>query len=500
MKIKRSFLLIISLSLMMILSLKVNCYAEPNFHSGSIYVEVNTGGKDGMLINLSTKQSLAATYGITYNSSTNTVTCKNTSIGGINYSGSKDLNIKIEGTVRVIYNPEYYYWDMDEPDEDLRTGFFEAPAALVRTHLDGSNGNVIVEGSGKDSSKLVLEGAWVKLVSTNDNMVDYKEDQYGTVSFSNLTVSQGTSAQTQVYNIMGCNKCTVTDCDMKVDQLTATSLLTVKNSTINCRIFGSYKKIDVQNSKVTIDNSKVSATGDAALDQEGLIFGTVDLHGERLYGGSTKAEYQLDPTDKNLTNMYGNLTLSSGSCSYKMINGKKYLLITQENLNLPMKNSNKSGTSTTARTGFSSSPAVNTKLTVGKMDYVVTKRDSQVAFAGPKNKKATSCNIPNTIKAKGHTYKVTSIKNGAFKNNKKLTSVIIGKNVASIGKSAFAGCSKLKKVTIKTLKLKKNKVGANAFKGIKAKAVIRVPKKKLKAYKKILLKKGVKKKAKFKGI
>lgn len=54
----------------------------------------------------------------------------------------------------------------------------------------------------------------------------------------------------------------------------------------------------------------------------------------------------------------------------------------------------------------------------------------------------------------------------------------------------FAGCSKLKKITIKSTKLKK--IGKNAFKGINKKAVIRIPKSKNKTYKKLLKKGGVK--------
>ena len=67
----------------------------------------------------------------------------------------------------------------------------------------------------------------------------------------------------------------------------------------------------------------------------------------------------------------------------------------------------------------------------------------------------------------------------------------------SIGEQAFYGCKKLKYITIKSTKLNTKKVGSKAFTGIKAKATIKVPKKKYNAYKKMLLKKGVSKKAKF---
>ena len=57
---------------------------------------------------------------------------------------------------------------------------------------------------------------------------------------------------------------------------------------------------------------------------------------------------------------------------------------------------------------------------------------------------------------------------------------------------------KLKKITIKSTKLTKKTIGSKAFTGINKKAVIKCPKGKKAAYKKILLKKGMKKSMKFK--
>ena len=73
-----------------------------------------------------------------------------------------------------------------------------------------------------------------------------------------------------------------------------------------------------------------------------------------------------------------------------------------------------------------------------------------------------------------------------------MSKIIISKNIIKIGANAFKGCSNLKTVNIKTTELKKNTVGRNAFKGIHAKAKVKVPGKKLKAYKTILKAKGIK--------
>ena len=63
--------------------------------------------------------------------------------------------------------------------------------------------------------------------------------------------------------------------------------------------------------------------------------------------------------------------------------------------------------------------------------------------------------VPGTVKIDGVTFKVTEISKNAFKNNKKLTQVIIGKHVTKIGANAFNGAKKLKKITIKSTQLKK---------------------------------------------
>ena len=158
----------------------------------------------------------------------------------------------------------------------------------------------------------------------------------------------------------------------------------------------------------------------------------------------------------------------------------------------------------------------------GTGDYKVTDAAKKaVTYQTPANKKLATISVPATVKIGGVTYKVTSIADSAFANNKKITKVTIGSNVTTIGKKAFYkctsltkitipskvkkigkqafyGCKKLKTVTIKTTKLTGKNVGSKAFKGIHAKATIKVPKSKLKNYKKLLKAKGVSSIAKIK--
>ena len=108
-------------------------------------------------------------------------------------------------------------------------------------------------------------------------------------------------------------------------------------------------------------------------------------------------------------------------------------------------------------------------------------------------KKAKMLVIQDTVKINGKTYKVTGIAEGACKDMSKLASLTVGKNVKTIGAGAFNGCGKMKKITILGTVLKK--VGENAFSGTPKKTTVFCPKKKIKAYTKLLQNAGLAKTA-----
>ena len=176
--------------------------------------------------------------------------------------------------------------------------------------------------------------------------------------------------------------------------------------------------------------------------------------------------------------------------------------------------------------------------------YKVTDKKGLVSFVKPINTKKSSVTIPDTINYQGITCRVTVIGNNAFKGNKyvaklkigkyvttvgsssfygcvKLSGVTLGNNtvkignyafakctalskltipskVTTIGKQAFYGCKKLKSITIKTNKLTTKTVGSNCFKEVYAKPTIAVPNAKYSYYKKLLYARGVSSKAVFK--
>ena len=134
-------------------------------------------------------------------------------------------------------------------------------------------------------------------------------------------------------------------------------------------------------------------------------------------------------------------------------------------------------------------PRVGTVYTIARNQYRITKVGAEVSLIKT-NAKAKSINIPATIKANGITYKVTTIVAKAFKQNKKLQSVIVGANVKSISNNAFFKCLSLKTVNLKTVLLTSKTASKKAFKGANKKLVIKVPKKVKKSYKKIF--KGLK--------
>ena len=130
-------------------------------------------------------------------------------------------------------------------------------------------------------------------------------------------------------------------------------------------------------------------------------------------------------------------------------------------------------------------PAVGDTFTVTGLKYLLT-AETTVSFTGlEKAKSLATVTVPATVTYANTTYKVTEIAAKALYKDTKVTTLSIGKNVKTIGKSAFASCSKLKTVKggaavtaigdiafsgCKVLKTfpalsRLKTIGANAFKG-----------------------------------
>ena len=101
-----------------------------------------------------------------------------------------------------------------------------------------------------------------------------------------------------------------------------------------------------------------------------------------------------------------------------------------------------------------------TIIDVTKKEATYTKTDS----------KAAKITVPATVTISGTVYKVTQIADNAFAKNKKVTQIVIGKNVKVIGKNAFKGAKKLTTLIITSDKLTKKGL-RNSLKGSSVKTI-----------------------------
>lgn len=140
---------------------------------------------------------------------------------------------------------------------------------------------------------------------------------------------------------------------------------------------------------------------------------------------------------------------------------------------------------------------VPTQVKIGKKNVLITEI-KKGAFKG--NKKIVSITIGKEITKIGDSAfekcinlktvkfakgsKLTILGKRAFQDCKSMKTITLPKNVKSIGKKAFYNCKKLSKVSIKSKKLKT--VGGSAFKKCKKGIRFSLPMKKKKAYKKLL--------------
>ena len=125
----------------------------------------------------------------------------------------------------------------------------------------------------------------------------------------------------------------------------------------------------------------------------------------------------------------------------------------------------------------------------------VTKKE--ITYKGLVDGDVKDITIPDTVTINGEIYKVTKIADNAFKGNKTVTTITVGSNIKTIGKNAFSGCKKLKTIILQSKKLTAKTVSKKAFKGIKG-VTVKVPKKMMSAYKKLLKKAGLSSKNKIK--
>ena len=123
--------------------------------------------------------------------------------------------------------------------------------------------------------------------------------------------------------------------------------------------------------------------------------------------------------------------------------------------------------------------------------------DSSATLTGTASRSIRSLTIPSTVQANGREYPVTTIDKRACRGLTSLEKVTIGSRVKKIGKEAFAGCTRMKKIHVKTSQLTDEKMGEDVFDGIPKDAVVTCPEAQEKAYKSLFRSRGLSKKVKF---
>ena len=214
---------------------------------------------------------------------------------------------------------------------------------------------------------------------------------------------------------------------------------------------------------VTDNPSGVGTTGDNSKGENGENGSVSNTSSEDAASGQTKEPQDKDLGDKESDSQ--SVTLGNGVKPGKVL-------------------------STYSSDGKFSEKVLVTSVDIAKKTGTVT-----ILSLRPNSKKLI---INDEYVYYGLPLKITEIADGACKNNKKITSITIGKNVTKIGSKAFYGAKNCKTIKIKSTRLTAKKVGKKAFGNIYKKVKVKVPKKKYKSYKKWLYKKGISKKAKLK--
>jgi hypothetical protein len=310
-----------------------------------------------------------------------------------------------------------------------------------------------------------------------------------TVTYQGKTLKNGTDYSV-VYdgNIMpGTATVTVTGMGQYKDSKSATftiSAISIEGATVtlNNTIFsydGSPKKPEVVS--VVLDGKTLIVGTDYTVSyQDNVNEGTgyVIVTGTGMYGGSFSQSFTILPYGAGMDSVYDEGdTLISGDYIYMITDDEKNEVelsgISNKKLTkvvVPGTVKNENGTSYKVTSIGQKAFYKNTKLTSVTIGNNVTSIENY-AFYGCKNIK--------TIKIGS---KLEIIGTSSFRKCTKLTSITLPKSIDELGKNAFYGCSKLKTITIKSNSV--IDVDDNAIKGISKKAVIKVPSKLVKKYKK----------------
>lgn len=123
--------------------------------------------------------------------------------------------------------------------------------------------------------------------------------------------------------------------------------------------------------------------------------------------------------------------------------------------------------STTAVTSITAEAASTSEITYGNLKYIINPATKQAQLSGVNYMPLKEVKVPAGFTWHNVTYKVTSIKSSAFKNNKYITSVdlSLANNLTNIGAYAFQNVKTLKSIKFNSVI---NSIGTYTFSGCTA--------------------------------
>lgn len=315
--------------------------------------------------------------GITYNKDRNELTLENVTIasgedyGGINYSGSKDLTIRIKGTVYFPYgenNNISYFANSDDHGNTI------------------SGANVRVVGDNKSTSKLIQKSGEFQYELFEIGSYDNEEDKFpmtvSSFTIENLSI-QSTGGLDSAYSNVTINNCSWTmeggDAPIRLRRDSGAGNLSVINSTIKMKAF------------------KKSPEFPYAIYCNGLT-----LTGVNLYAGSSLSRLQTK------------LSPASSKCQWNAYAAYQFSPASQATLWRKLTLNGKLPTATKKHyklAGWYTAKSGGTKITSAYKPSKGMTLYAHWKVAGKKKK----VKLVKSLKCNGTTYKVSYYKNGMIK-------------------------------------------------------------------------------------
>ena len=337
--------------------------------------------------------------GFSYDADSNTITLDNVAIGDFFYRGTKDLNIHVIGSSKI--------------------GMIKVTDSAG---VDGNNnsvcfpgGDIIIYGDGKNNSTLQYDEIWQDVAYNN---VEPNADD-GDIIIRNITMKGGyiEAAVSNVY--IESSKVSITDGSLQAGR--------------------SYTEYNEPEGLLSVKDSVIELK---SIEEQVYIYvNELELNGENIYSGNTKAEGIYVP-NKNSNNEY-------------VIAYNNYFLITPETITFPVSLANagvKLSKSSYIYTGKAKKPAATVTLN-GKTLAAGT--DYKVSYASNVNVGTAKVTVTGIGKYKGTVVKTFTITKAANTLNVKGKTATVKyktlkkKNQTVLAKNAFTVSKKVGKVTYK---------------------------------------------------